>query len=554
MSNLRQNTQNPPNPGTGVLRGALGMGMGTLLSRILGYLRDIILFRYFSKEVTDCFIVAFRIPNYFRRVLGEGALAVSFIPTYLELLAKEPEKARELRNVLFSFLFVVTGILSVLGILFMDDLIHMLVANGEFGKNPEKIKLAVRLGKWLFAYLFLVTQFAFAMSVLNAHKKFWIPGLAPSFYNFGFIVFALLGESYFSFSGQQLAFGVLFGGVLQAGLVIWKLVQVVGFPSFNFRFSNKVFLRVLTATVPSILGIGVLQIISIINVKLCAEFQEGAHTLLYAADRLLELPQSLIAVSIGTAMLPNLSELWVSDRIKFSKSLDQSLSIFLFLGLPSAVGLYFLAAPLTQLLFQGVKFSYSDVVATTPLVQVYSVALIVSGLNRILVPVFFSIKNTWYPAVGACLVVVFHYFVSFGLLEFLHVMQNYLGCDPAGCTELLPKELQLSQLSVVTSATLLSGTFYFLFLSFGLFYFLKRFFLKGLFNSFIRFILPNVIMATFLFFAVDVLPTEKNFFLFFGVGAIVGISVLLYFGACFLLRVEEVNRFKRLIPGFKTSE
>lgn len=499
-----------------LFKAAFGMGSGTMLSRLLGYLRDILIFSFFPKFVTDCFVAGFRLPNFFRRVLGEGALSVSFIPNYLELKTVDPEKAKILRNTVFSFLFSVSGILTVFGIVFMEAIMASVLPYGDFKTDPDKLNLAIQIGRWMFAYLFLVTQFAFSMSVLNAHKKFWIPGVAPAFFNFGFILCFFIPLNFLSFQGQQLSIGVLFGGLLQAGIVFWTYVKLVGLPKFNFSFNFKPFKRVLLATLPSVIGIGVLQLIGLINLSLGARAGEGSLSYLYIADRIIELPQSLIAVSIGTAMLPNLSELWIKSKDEFRDSVSKSIRLFLFLGMPSAVGVWFLAAPIVQMLFQRKEFTYLDVMAVTPLVKVYALLILVSGLARIILPIYYSFKNTWFPVINALIVVVFHWYVGSYLVE-------------------------TNGLEGVVYATLLSGCLSMTILSLGLKFFINSFLLADIFKSIFSFLIPNLLMGGGLFLLSKYLPEDKSIIQVTVLLVCILVSILIYFGSAKLLKISEAD-------------
>ncbi len=501
---------------------ALGMGVGTLLSRILGLFRDAALAAFFSKTILDCFAIGFRLPNFFRRVMGEGALSVSFIPTYLELRLKDPEEAEKLKNVTFSFLFGLSAVLCVLGILYIEALLGALIDKELFSTDPTKFELAVRMGKWMFGYLFLVTQFAYLMSVLNAHKRFWVAGVAPAFFNFGFLLFIFMPSQWFSFTGQQLALGVLFGGGLQVFIVGLSFYKHFGFPKFNFNMFFSPFKKVLLATTPSLFGIGVLQMISLININLCSRLGDGAHGYLYFADRIMELPQSLIAVSLGTAMLPSLTEMWVKNRGEFDFTLAKSIRVYLFFGLPSALGLLFLSLPITQLLFQRGAFGLERSVEVASLVQIYGGLLVVSGLSRILLPVYYSFKNTWYPAAAAVVVLVSHYFMGAVFVE-------RFG------------------LPGVAMTTLVSGTVNFALLLIGLKFFIGRSYVDDVFKA-LRSFTPLVLcLAGFLWGASKFISPEKSFTTVLMIGGVIVFSVVVYFGAAMIFKVEEAKLFKRLL-------
>jgi len=457
--------------------------------------------------------------------MGEGALAVSFIPRYLELKEKNPGDAQTLKNVVFTFLFTLSSLVVFFGIWMMPEILKFLVSlsgKSEAFSNPENMLFAIRMSRWMFFYTFLVTQFAYMMAVLNAHKRFLVAGLAPAFFNLGFVLMELLPNSLVSFSGFQLALGVLFGGLMQVVVVAYDHVKHIGVPSFNFNFLFKPFRKVLTATLPGIAGVGVLQFISIINISLCAKFGLGSLGFLYMADRLLELPQSLIAVSLGTALLPNLSELWIKDRGAFDKTLLQTVRLYLFFALPSAIGLIFMALPIIQLLFQRGQTSLEDAFQVASLVQVYGGVLIISGINKMLLPIYYSVKNTWYPAVLSVLVVVSHYF--FGQLFI-----NSFG------------------LKGVVITTLLSTTINFSFLLIGLKIFIGRSYIEIIFKALLSFVLPTTTLAGALWLMTSFIPVEKDMTFYVYTFLSLLLSLVIYFGASFVFKVKEVVYLKAVL-------
>ncbi len=501
---------------------ALGMGAGTLISRILGLIRDVALAGFFSKIIMDCFAIAFRLPNFFRRVMGEGALSVSFIPTYLELQIKDPLEAKKLKDITFSFLFSLSAGLCFFSILYIEPLLSLIIDKSTFSTNPAKFDLVVRMAKWMFGYLFLVTQFAYFTSILNAHKRFWVAGIAPAFFNLGFLIFIFVPETLTFFTGQQLTWGVLFGGVLQVFVVGVSFVKNFGLPKFNFNMLFLPFRRVLLSTLPSLFGIGVLQMISLVNIHLCSLVGQGAHGYLYFADRILELPQSLIAVSLGTVMLPSLTEMWIKNRADFDGALVKSLRVYLFFGVPSALGLFFLSLPITQLLFQRGAFNLERSIEVASLVQIYGGLLIISGLSKILLPVYYSFKNTWYPAVAAVLVLVSHYFLG----------------------RVLVQEFSLPGVALTT---LVSGSLNLGLLLLGLKFFIGKTYIKDILKSVISLSPVFLIFAGFLWFVQRYIPVEKTLQSALLISLVIGGSGILYFILIVVFKVEEAKLFKKIL-------
>lgn len=408
-----------------VIRAAGAMSLGTLSSRILGFVRDMVLAAYFSNTTRDAFIVAFRLPNLFRRLLGEGALSVSFIPVYIEQMTiregESPEEAKlrsgQVKAGIFSLLFTVALILTGLGLSFMDSIVGLLVSGEGFMSIPGKYELTVDLARWMFGYLFLVTLYAFGMSILNAHKKFFLPALAPAFFNLSFIVFSLLPNKWFQFTGQQVAIGVIVGGVIQVLMVVYPLWKKDLLPRFKWNFSPEV-KTILVNMIPGLIGMGVLQLMAIVNVNFASRLGEGTHSYIYFADRILELPQSLLAISLGAALLPTLSEKWARGHVvQMRQTAESHIKILLFLALPCAVGMYTIAQPIVEVLFERGSFTSVDSVNTALIIQCYSLLLISSGVYKVVVPNFYAIKNTWIPAATTACGLVLHVVLAGFLMD-----------------------------------------------------------------------------------------------------------------------------------------
>lgn len=397
-----------------VLKSAFFMAAGTLTSRILGLLRDVALGALFDRTITDAWAAAFRIPNLFRRLLGEGSISVSFIPVFLEAQSADSTgtRAKNLMNGLYSLILIVLGTLTVLGVLFTDEVLRLLLAD-NFIAMTDKWLLTVRLAQIMFGFVFFVCTYAYFMGVMNALGSFGLPALAPALLNIAMLVFTFLPGEWFSQRGDGLAWGVLVGGVLQATLLGLAL-QAKGFlPQWSWQIWSRDIRQVLRNLLPGILGMGLLQFITLVNLYFASSLQEGSISYLYWADRLLELPLSLISVSLGAALLPSLSRYAANSQWEmFRETAQESFLMNLFLAMPAALGLYFLAEPLVELLFLRGHFSVYDVQGTAHVLQVYALSLVVISLSRVLVPLYYAIKNTWYPAVIALVCLGIHIFLA----------------------------------------------------------------------------------------------------------------------------------------------
>jgi putative peptidoglycan lipid II flippase len=259
----------------------------TLLSRILGFVRDMIVAQYFGAGMsTDAFFVAFRIPNLLRRLVGEGSLTVSFIPVYSEYLHQRSQKeSEELVHVSFSVLTVVLAGITVLGIA-ASPWIVKIIAHG-FAQEPEKFQLTVLLNRLMFPYIFFIGLVALAMGVLNTRRHFAAPALAPVFLNLSIILCALWLSHKLSLPILSLAYGVLLGGILQLLFQIPFLRQKKISVRFLFNPSHPGLRRIATLMGPSVLGLAVTQLNVIVSTLLASYLPEGSISYLYYADRLL---------------------------------------------------------------------------------------------------------------------------------------------------------------------------------------------------------------------------------------------------------------------------
>lgn len=392
---------------------ALSMAFGTLSSRILGLVRDMAFAALFPRSITDAWTAAFRLPNLFRRLLGEGALSISFIPVFVETVLEDKknntQQASNLVNGLYTCLLLVLIVLTTLGILFADKVLLFLL-DETYVSNTSQFLLTVRMAQIMFGFIFLMSHFAYFMGILNALGEFALPALAPLFFNIAMIISTLLPSGWFEEPGDGLAWGVLVGGLWQAGVLIPALVRKGFFPKISFEYWNHPKVRrVFKSMVPGLLGTGILQLTTLVNLRFASGLGEGVISYIYWADRLLELPLSLVAVSLGTALLPTLSRMWSEgSRDKLLETSQHYLRLNLFVCLPAAVGLFSLSRPLVEVLFQRGKFSESDTLATALVVSIYAFILIFSSSVKVLVPLYYAMKNTKWPAIAGAISLVTH--------------------------------------------------------------------------------------------------------------------------------------------------
>lgn len=397
-----------------VFKRAFLMASGTLSSRVLGLLRDMAMAALFDRGVTDAWTAAFRLPNLFRRLLGEGSLSVGFIPVFLEAKDADPQggRTRNLVNGMYTFLLLTLGILTVLGIIYADELFRLLLSE-QFSLNQAKWDMTVRFGRLMFGFVFFVSMYAYFMGILNALGSFGTPALAPALLNISMLVFAFLPTQWFPQQGDGLAWGVLVGGGLQA-VLLWFILRSRDYlPKLQFKIWSQDLKRVLYNILPGILGMGLLQFSTLVNLYYASSLVEGAVSYIYWADRLLELPLSLVSVSLGAALLPSLSALAVKKEWRsFRETSQESFLMTVFLAWPSALGLFLLAEDIVKVLFQRGQFSSQDVFFTTSVLKVYAIGLVFNSVSRVLMPSFYAVHRLKFPALVAMICLIGHAFLA----------------------------------------------------------------------------------------------------------------------------------------------
>jgi len=375
------------------------IGTGTLLSRVLGFFRDMVIANFFGAGMAaDAFFMAFRIPNLWRRLVGEGSLTISFIPVYTEYLTqRSEEETRKITHIAFTIAGVILLILTLLGILFSPILIRI-IAPGWFTQYPEKFQLTVTLNQIIFPYIFFMGLFALCMGILNSHRHFFAPAIAPIFLNISIIVSVFLFYHTFKIPVMTLALGVLVGGVIQFLFQIpflWK--KRITF-RFNFNFRNPAIKRIGLLMVPGLIGTGLYQINTFIDMIFASFLPSGSVSYLFFADRLMEFPLGIFAIAIGMASLPSFSGLASQGKMEeLKETLYFTFRLVSFISVPAMVGLIALKTPIINLLFQRGLFDYSATEKTAFALLFYSVGLWAIAGSRIIAPAFYSLQDTWTP-------------------------------------------------------------------------------------------------------------------------------------------------------------
>lgn len=392
----------------------------TLLSRILGFVRDFVIARTFGAGVaTDAFFVAFRLPNLLRRLFAEGAFSQAFVPILAEYKNRRGEDdTRQLLNRVSTILFLALLLVTVIGIIASPLLIYA-TAPG-FSSNAGKFELTVALTRISFPYILFMSLVALASGVLNTWNRFMLPAFTPVLLNVSFIALALFATPYFAQPVHALAWAVFIGGALQLAVQLPALKRLGMLPRWDFAPRDPGVRRILRLMAPAVLGVSVSQISLIINTVFASFLDSGSVSWLYYADRLMEFPSGLLGAALGTILLPSLAKLHADKRKEeFSSLLDWGLRLTCMLTLPAALALALLGVPLLSTLFQHGAFTATDVLRTREALAAYSVGLIGLLLVRVLAPGFYARQDIRTPVKIALLTLsatqLMNLFFIFGL-------------------------------------------------------------------------------------------------------------------------------------------
>jgi putative peptidoglycan lipid II flippase len=381
-----------------IARAAGILGSATMLSRVMGMLRDMVVSRLFGAGLaTDAFFAAFQIPNMLRRFFAEGALTSAFVPTFSAALSQRGEGyARDLANVCFTLLTIVMAAIALAGIVFSPWIVGVMFPG--FMAVPGKFELTVLLNRLMFPYIFFISLVALCMGILNTLRHFFTPAISTVFLNVSMILGALLLRGFFQVPITALAMGVLIGGIIQLIMqlpVLWKK----GFPLRpNFDFSNPEVRRIALLMLPATFGVGVYYLNITVSAILASLLPQGSVSYLYYAQRLFEFPQGIFTVSVAQAVLPSMSRQAAGgDMAGMKESLAFGLRLTLFITIPAMAGLLVCSTPIFSLLFMGGEFDYAKAVNSAQALFYYSLGLSFVAMTRVLAPAFYALKDTRTP-------------------------------------------------------------------------------------------------------------------------------------------------------------
>lgn len=393
----------PSNPSTtpakkGLWRSTLVVSVMTMMSRIAGLVRDMVYLNLFGANLLmDAFLVAFKIPNFLRRLFAEGAFSQAFVPVLSEYKTQRGDEAvKDLVDKVAGSLGLVLSVMSGVAML-AAPLVIFLFAPG-FHKDAHKFQLASDMLRLTFPYILLISMTAFAGAILNSYGRFGVAAFTPVLMNLVMIGFAWWLSPHLAEPVMGLAWGVLAAGIIQLVFQIPFLKQINMMPRFKLGFDDPGVKRILTLMIPAMFGVSVSQINLLLDTVLASFLITGSVSWLYTAERLTELPLGLIGIAVATVILPSLSTKHAEkSHDEFEAMLDWALRVIVMVGIPSSLAMMVLAEPLIAALFYHGKFTAVDVVKSASALQALSGGILAFMMIKVFAPGYYARQDTKTP-------------------------------------------------------------------------------------------------------------------------------------------------------------
>ena len=370
----------------------------TLLSRVFGLLRDVTLATIFGVSGgTDAFLIAFKIPNFMRRLFAEGAFSLAFVPVFAEY--KEKRSREELQDLINHVAGKLGGILlliTIIGSLAAPALVWLFAPG--FHDDPARFQLTAEMLRITFPYLFFISLVAFAGGILNSFSQFSVPAFTPVLLNLCMIAAAIWLSPRMDEPLMALAWGVALAGLIQFLFQLPFLKKIGLIPRPKFKRHHEGVSKILKLMLPAVIGSSVAQINLLLDTVIASFLVVGSVTWLYYSERLLEFPLGIFGIAIATVILPTLSKQHARDSAdEFNQTLNWATRLVLIISIPACIGLFMLAAPVLSTLFQYGEFSASDTYLASLSLMTYMVGLPAMILIKILAPGFYARQDTKTP-------------------------------------------------------------------------------------------------------------------------------------------------------------
>ncbi|MFZ1469747.1 MAG: murein biosynthesis integral membrane protein MurJ [Paracoccaceae bacterium] len=407
-----------------LVRGFLTVGVWTLLSRVVGFVRDAMVAAWLgSGPVAEAYIVAQSLPNMFRRFFAEGAFNMAFVPMYSKKLEGGDDPDGFARDAFWGMGAMLT-VFSAIGHIAMPLLV-LAMAKGFQG--DERFDLAVTLGQITFPYILFISLTALLSGMLNAMGRFFATAVAPVLMNV-FLVLSIFSADWFGWDiGKTLAWTITLSGVLQLAFV-WGVLRYQGVKmTFRRPRLTPELRRLAVIAGPAVLAGGVVQINLLVG-RQVASFTEGAVAWLYNADRLYQLPLGVVGIAIGVVLLPDLSRRLRSDDAAGGReSFNRGAEFALFLTIPAAMALAVIARPIVSVLFERGEYTAADTLATAPALAIYALGLPAFVLHKVLQPLYYAREDTRRPFNYALVSMVVNAVLAFGLMPLIGYLAAAVG-------------------------------------------------------------------------------------------------------------------------------
>lgn len=505
---------------------------GTLISRVLGLVRDVIVAAMIPTIARDAFLFAFRLPNMLREILGEGATNAAFVPVFSQSQEKDTEEAfRDLVSAMFSAMILVLGLVTIAGVLLMPGLPWVLDAlrplTGAAPKDPAQLTMTIRLMQWTFPYLFFIGLAAFAMAPLFTLRHYATPSWSPALLNVALIACALLLSGYFDNPAWALVTGVWLGGVAQLAVLLVAMRRHAGVLWPNFRLRHPGIPKAGWLLLPVVFGQATSEVNKLVDNFFAYSLEDGTVTALFYANRLVQLPLSIFGVAVSVAILPSISRAAARNEMgEVRETLLHGFRQTLFLVLPAMVGLIALREPIMRLLFERGEFDPRETAMSATALLYYGFGLLSFVWVKVAVQGFYAMQDTRTPVI-----------VSTGCM-FLNILLNAALVGAMGFRGL-------------ALATTVSFT-----LNFVLLYLFLNLRVGPLWDVGARQTLVRVGLATAvacsaaygLAYRIERHLGHETFWLqLLAVAAPIAVAAILYFGIVRTLRVEELGQITHLM-------
>ena len=370
----------------------------TLLSRIAGLVRDMVFMNLFGAgKLMDAFLVAFKIPNFLRRLFAEGAFSQAFVPVLSDVRAQRGDDAvRQLINHVAGTLTLIIGSLTAVAMVFSPAIIFIFAPG--FHDDAVRFDLAADMLRITFPYLLLISLTAFAGGILNTYGRFGASSFTPVLLNLTMIACAIWLAPLLTTPIMALAWGVLIAGIVQLGFQWLPLRQINLVPRFKPNFKDPDVKRILTLMLPAMFGVSVSQINLLLDTILASFLVAGSVSWLYTAERLTELPLGLIGIAVATVILPTLSTKHAEKSdAEFRATIDWALKVIFMVGVPASLAMGILAEPLLASLFHHGQFDRTDVVKSAMALQALSGGILAFMLVKVFAPAFYARQDIKTP-------------------------------------------------------------------------------------------------------------------------------------------------------------